>query len=267
MEVERVNQKKRYKLKVAYDGTEYAGFQIQPNAPTIQGEIEQALHTMTKGKAIRIHGAGRTDAGVHAKGQVVHFDFPGAIPAENMKKALNALTSDAIAILETEIVDDRFHSRYLAKGKMYQYHVDNRMVADPLKRLYAYHHPYTMNVEKINRALKGIEGTHDFTSFSSIHSEVENKVRTIVEASVEVDEKQEDWIFTFRGDGFLYNMIRIFMGTLLEVGDGRREPEEMGMILRARDRELAGPTLNAKGLCMVEVYYDEQELNNPRNKL
>lgn len=262
-----MNDQVRYKLVVAYDGTNYAGFQIQPNARTIQGEIEKALHTMTKGQTIRIHGAGRTDAGVHAKAQVIHFDFPNVIPAENMKKALNALTSDAIAFLEAEIVDENFHSRYSAKGKMYQYHIDNRKVADPLRRLYAYHHRYSMDLANIKKALSYIEGTHDFTSFSSIHTEVENKVRTITEASVEVDEEQKDWVFTFRGNGFLYNMIRILMGTLLEIGDGRKNPEEIVKILEAKNREEAGPTLSSKGLCMVRVYYDEEELKKPRNKL
>lgn len=252
----------RYKGIIAYDGTAYAGFQVQPqpHVQTIQGEIEEALRTMTKGEKVRIHGAGRTDAGVHAKGQVVHFDYPGHLPAQAIQKGLNALTSDAIVFWDVSIVDTDFHSRFLARGKKYQYRVDTSDLADPLKRLYTYHHRHSMELDRVKEALTYFEGTHDFTSFTSIHSTVENKVRTIVEASVVANDNENEWIFTFRGSGFLYHMIRIMMGTLLEVGDGRREAKDISRILRARNREQAGITLHPKGLCMVEVYYDEESL-------
>jgi tRNA pseudouridine38-40 synthase len=255
----------RYKMVVAYDGTDYAGFQVQKNGRTVQGEIEKALQTMSKGEFIRIHGAGRTDAGVHAKGQVIHFDYPGEIAAEGMQKALNALTDKEIAIVDAEVVDESFHARFLAKGKKYQYRIDNRKVANPLTRRYMYHHRYPMKIKETKEALSYLVGTHDFTSFTSVHSEVEDKVRTIVEASVDVDEEENEWVFTFVGDGFLYNMIRIIMGTIVEVADGRRKAEEIPLILEAKDREKAGITLNPEGLCMMEVYYDEEALHHKEN--
>lgn len=252
----------RYKLTIAYDGTDYAGFQVQPNAETVQGEIETALYTMTKDTFIRIHGAGRTDAGVHAQGQVIHYDYPKELPAEGMKKALNALTSDAIAVKKAEIVSDTFHSRFLATGKKYQYRVDNKEVANPLQRHFTYHHPYKMDRKRVEQALQYFVGTHDFTSFTSAQSEIEDKVRTIHEASVQVDEETNEWTFTFRGTGFLYNMVRIIMGTLIEIADGRREPDDIPAILEAKDREKAGITLAPQGLCMVEVSYDRPEEAN-----
>lgn len=249
----------RYKMKIAYDGTEYAGFQVQPNAKTVQGEIEKALNKLSKGIFIRIHGAGRTDAGVHAKGQIIHFDYPKKLPAQGLLKGLNTLTPDSISVLESEIVDNTFHARYLAKGKKYQYRVDNNTIENPFTRFYAYHHRYKMDVKRTQKALSLLEGTHDFTSFASTHSDKEDKVRTIYEASVSIDEKTNEWVFTFRGNGFLYNMIRVIMGTVLQVADGRRPVEDIIKILEKKDRNAAGPTLSPKGLCMVEVYYSNEE--------
>lgn len=248
----------RYKMILAYDGTDFAGFQVQPNVQTVQGEIEKALEKISKGTFIRIHGAGRTDSGVHAKGQVIHFDYPQKLATGGLLRALNALTPDSIAILEADIVDDSFHSRYLSKGKMYQYRIDNNNVENPFTRFFSYHHRYKMDLERTKEALSYFEGTHDFTSFASTHSDKEDKVRTIYESSVELDEKNNIWIFTFRGNGFLYNMIRVIMGTVVQVADGRRPPEDIPRILAAKDRNAAGPTLSAKGLCMMEVYYEEQ---------
>lgn len=247
----------RYKMKLAYDGTHFSGFQVQPNKRTVQGEIEKALSKMSKGNFIRIKGAGRTDAGVHAKGQIIHFDYPKQIPADGMLRALNTLGPEDIVFLESKIVDDSFHSQYLAKGKMYQYRVDNHQLKNPFTRLYTHHHPFEMDLNRTQKALAFLEGTHDFTSFASAHSDKEDKTRTIYEASVMIDEKTMEWIFTFRGNGFLYNMIRIIMGTILQIADGRREPEEIEQMLKAKDRAAAGPTAAPHGLCMVEVYYDE----------
>lgn len=248
----------RYRLKLAYDGTNFSGFQVQPNKRTVQGEIEKALNTMSKGTFIRIKGAGRTDAGVHARGQVIHFDYPKAIPADGMLRALNALSPDDIVVYESDIVNDQFHSQYLAKGKTYQYRVDNHKLEDPFTRLYAHHHPFEMDLKRTKQALKYLEGTHDFTSFASAQSNKEDKTRTIYEASVEIDERTEEWVFTFRGNGFLYNMIRIIVGTVLQVADGRRPVEDIPNILEAKDRTVAGPTVAPKGLCMMEVYYSEK---------
>lgn len=251
----------RYKMKLAYDGTAFSGFQIQPNKRTVQGEIEKALSKMAKGDFIRIKGAGRTDAGVHARGQMIHFDYPKYIPAEGMLRAMNTLGPEDIVFLNSEIVDQTFHSQYLATGKIYQYRVDNHQLKDPFTRLYAHHHPFEMDLKRTQKALAVLEGTHDFTSFASAHSDKEDKTRTIYEASVMIDEKTEEWIFTFRGNGFLYNMIRIIMGTILQIADGRRPLEDIKRILEAKDRTAAGPTASPKGLCMMEVLYDEHTLD------
>ncbi len=246
----------RYKMKLAYDGTQFSGFQVQPNKRTVQGEIEKALSKMSKGSFIRIKGAGRTDAGVHAKGQVIHFDYPTRIPADGMLRALNTLGPEDIVFLESEIVEDSFHAQYLAKGKTYQYRVDTNKLKNPFTRNYALHHPFEMDAERTRQALSYLEGTHDFTSFASAHSDKEDKTRTIYEASLKIDEQTNEWTFTFRGNGFLYNMIRIIMGTVLQVADGRREPEEIQQMLEAKDRTSAGPTAAPHGLCMMEVYYE-----------
>jgi len=249
----------RYKFRISYDGTGFAGFQVQPNQRTVQGDIEAALLKMTKGQFIRIHGAGRTDAGVHAKGQTIHFDYPKRLPADAMQRALNTLTSDEIAFWEPEIVSEDFHSQYRAQAKTYQYRVNNSAVENPFTRLYAYHHPYHMDLERIQEALRYLEGTHDFTSFSSVDTDKVNKVRTIYEASCRYEAATEEFVFTFRGNGFLYNMIRIIMGTLLQVGDGRRPADDIPKILAAKDREKGGPTASPRGLCLMEVFYEKTE--------
>ncbi|WP_027108729.1 tRNA pseudouridine(38-40) synthase TruA [Lacticigenium naphthae] len=245
----------RYKFLLSYDGTEFSGFQFQPDRYTIQGEIEAALMKMTKGIFVRIHGAGRTDAGVHARAQVIHFDYPQYLAVDAMQRALNTLTSDALAFFAGEIVDPSFHARFCAKGKQYVYRVDNSLVANPFTQRYTHHHPYQMDKEQVDKALSYFVGEHDFTTFSSTRAETDNRVRTIYEAKCRIDEDTNEWIFTFRGNGFLYNMIRIIMGTVLQVSDGRRPLEDIPRILEAKDRNLAGPTGSPKGLRMEEVYY------------
>jgi len=248
----------RYKMTVSYDGTNYSGFQVQDNAKTIQGEIEKALKKIAKGRMIRIHGAGRTDAGVHAKAQVIHFDFPFHIPAPGLLKGINTDLPADIRVIEAEIVDLSFHSRYLAKGKTYEYRITNTKIQNPFKRLYTLHHSHRMDINRVREALTFFEGTHDFTSFTSVKTDKESKVRTIYEASVKLEEDTNEWIFVFKGNGFLYNMIRIIMGTILQVADGRKAVLDIPKIIEAKDREEAGPTVGARGLCMVEVYYDKQ---------
>ena len=253
-------KKTRYKVTVAYDGTHFSGYQVQPNARTVQGELEKALIKIAKGETIRVHGAGRTDAGVHARGQVIHFDLPFYIHPKGLLTGLNTSTPEDVTIVDVEEAEADFHARYLAKGKMYTYRVDNSRFANPFKRLYAYHHRYPMERKRVEKALKHMEGTHDFTSFASTHSDKEDKVRTIYQASVSVDEETNEWLFTFVGNGFLYNMIRILMGTLLEVADGRREADDIPHVIEAKDREAAGTTLSPVGLCMEKVYYEDQEM-------
>lgn len=245
----------RYKMHLSYDGADFAGFQVQPNQRTIQGEIEKALQRMSKGEFIRIHGAGRTDAGVHAKGQVIHFDYPACLPADAMQRALNTLVTDEIVFWHSEIASNDFHAQYHAERKTYEYRVYNADLRDPFKRNRALLHPYPMDKEAMEEALAFLEGTHDFTSFSSAKTDKENKIRTIYEASVRYEAAEKEWVFTFSGDGFLYNMIRIIIGTVLPIADGRKKPQDMKRILEAKDRQSGGPTASPKGLCLVQVVY------------
>lgn len=255
----------RYKATVAYDGTDFFGFQVQPNVRTVQGEIEKALMKINKNIPVRIHPSGRTDAGVHAVGMVFHFDFPASIPTEGIFKGMSVLLPADISIIQLKAAADDFHARYQALGKTYTYRVDNNRIRSPFNRNFVLHHPYKMDVEKAQEALNVIVGTHDFTSFCSVKTDVEDKVRTIYEASVKVDADTNEWVFTFTGDGFLYNMIRIIMGTVLEIADGRKEVTAMAEILAGRNREKAGKTIAAKGLRLEGVYYTQNELNEALN--
>ncbi|MGX7245496.1 tRNA pseudouridine(38-40) synthase TruA [Enterococcus quebecensis] len=246
----------RYKAIIAYDGTNFNGFQAQPNGRTVQEEIEKTLRKMNNGKTITIFGSGRTDAGVHAAGQVIHFDYPQTRELEKMRYALDTQTPEDIAVKSVEIVSDEFHARYHVIEKTYQFRVDIGKPRSPFKRFYASYFPYPIDEEKIRRALSDLLGTHDFTSFCASGTEIEDKVRTIHEASLEVNEAGDELIFTFRGDGFLYKMIRILVGTLLKMGNGRMDETMIPEILAAKDRNLAGPTAHPEGLYLVEVKYE-----------
>ena len=211
----------RYKAIIAYDGTNFNGFQKQPNGRTVQEEIEKTLTKMANGKEITVFGSGRTDAGVHAMDQVIHFDYPEERPLERMRFALDTLSPEDIAVKEVAIVSEDFHARYLVKEKTYQFRVDIGKPRSPFRRHYASYFPYPIDVEKIQRALPDLLGTHDFTSFCASGSSIEDKVRTIYEAKMEVNETGDELLFTFRGSGFLYKMISILVGTLLKIGNGR----------------------------------------------
>lgn len=249
----------RYKATIAYDGTDFSGFQIQPNARTVQGEIEKSLKIIHKKTPVRIHPAGRTDSGVHAQAMVFHFDFPKTIPQEGVFKALNVLTPSDITLNKLERVTDAYHARYHAIKKTYTFRIDNNLLPTPFTRNFVYHHPYKLDRERAEEALEYLVGKHDFTSFCSAKTDKENKVRTIYKASVEVNEKTKEWIFTFMGDGFLYHMIRIIMGTLIPIADGRSEPICMKQILEAKDREAAGQTISPNGLWLEKIYYEMDE--------
>lgn len=246
----------RYKAIIAYDGTNFNGFQTQPNGRTVQEEFEKTLKKINNGKTITIFGSGRTDAGVHAAGQVVHFDYPQTRDLEKMRFALDTQTPEDIAVKRVEIVPEDFHARYHVIEKTYQFRVDIGKPRSPFKRFYASYFPYPIDAEKIRRALSDLLGTHDFTSFCASGTEIEDKVRTIHEASLEVNEAGDELIFTFRGDGFLYKMIRILVGTLLKIGNGRMDETKIPEILAAKDRNLAGPTAHPEGLYLVEVNYE-----------
>lgn len=246
---------RRLKCRVAYDGTDFSGFQVQPEQVTIQGEIEAALQRIT-GETIQIAGSGRTDAGVHARGQVFHFDTRSGIPIEKWAFVLNNQFPDSIVILSVEEASRDFHARFDAKAKEYRYCIDNGPVANVFRHRYADHIRSPLDLEAMRQAARHLVGTHDFTSFCSAKTFVEDKVRTVYDLRVEAA-GDEVWVIC-RGNGFLYNMVRIIVGTLVEVGQGKRQPDELLSILQGRDRELAGKTAPAKGLTMWEVFYEDE---------
>lgn len=245
----------RYKAIIAYDGTNFNGFQRQETGRTVQGELEKTIQKMANGQFIEVHGSGRTDARVHAVGQVIHFDYPQERPLERMRFALDTQSPEDIAVKSVEIVDDTFHARYLVQEKTYQFRLNIGKPRSPFLRHYASYYPYSLDLEKIRRALTDFLGTHDFTSFCASGSSVEDKVRTIYEATVE-QVADDELVFTFRGNGFLYKMIRIMMGTLLKIGNGRMPADSIPAIIEAKNRDLAGPTAHPEGLYLMKVSYE-----------
>ncbi len=240
------------KLILEYDGTEYAGWQRQDNAVTVQQVLEEALHRLT-GEDISVIASSRTDSGVHARGQTVNFHTSSRIPPEKYSFALNALLPPDIRVVSSERVPDDFHSRYWAKGKKYKY----CMVVGPHgtaigHRYYAHITP-PLDIEAMERSCRHFIGTHDFAAFRSTGSPVKSTVRTIFEAELERDGRY--LYFIVKGDGFLYNMVRIMAGTLIYVGKGKIKPDEIPDILLSRDRKRAGITAPAHGLFLEEVYY------------
>lgn len=245
--------RRKIKLTISYDGTGYGGFQIQPNAPTIQQHLEEAISNVAQ-EQIKIIGSGRTDAGVHARGQVIHFESGCSIPPERWPLALNRLLPADIVVVSAEEVPDSFHARFDVKAKTYQYLIYNAPIKDVFLRQYSWHVPQPLDDDLMDEASRYLSGRHDFTSFCSPKTEITDRVREISRA--DVSRSGQLIRLTFRGNGFLYNMVRIITGTLVEIGLKKRSPEEIKEILAARDREHAGPTAPPQGLCLWEVSYD-----------
>ncbi|WP_168123592.1 tRNA pseudouridine(38-40) synthase TruA [Paenibacillus sp. HB172176] len=238
--------------KVSYDGSEFNGFQSQPYGRTVQGEIEKALEHLTN-ESIIILGSGRTDAGVHARGQVFNFHTESTIPTERWAIALNTRLPKDIVILDAWDVPEAFHSRKSAKRKTYCYTIDRGKFPDVFGRQYRFHHPTPLRVEEMREGLKHLVGEHDFTSYTSIHSTKASHIRTIYEARLEEEGPFLHLVVT--GNGFLYNMVRVIMGTLLWVGEGKLLADDMLRILDGKSRALAGPTAMAHGLTLMDVEY------------
>ncbi|MDR1521788.1 MAG: tRNA pseudouridine(38-40) synthase TruA [Streptococcaceae bacterium] len=243
----------RYKAIIAYDGTLFAGFQRQPKVRTIQKELEKVLTKINNGQKIKIHGAGRTDKGVHALNQVIHFDFPRQYCKEKMRFALDTKTPNDIAIKSIKIVPNNWHARFVLHEKTYEFHVQILKPRNPFKRKYTTYFPYPIELARIKTAIKFLEGFHDFTGFTASNSKTQKKSRTIYEASVK--QINDELIFTFRGNGFLYKQIRIMVGTLLKIGNSRMELTQILKILNEKKRSLAGPTAHPEGLFLKKVRY------------
>lgn len=241
------------KLTIEYDGKCYNGWQKQPNKLNIQGEIERAIYNITK-EEVDLIGSGRTDAGVHALGQVANFKTNSQISIEKLPLAINSQLKNSIVIKEAEEVNERFHSRYNAKRKTYRYIINNSKCGTAIYRNLEYSYPFKLDAEKMKQASKYFEGEHDFKAFKSSGTSSKNSVRTIYKAIVK--QEGEKIIIELTGNGFLYNMVRIIAGTLLDVGLGKIQPEEIPEMIESKDRQRAGKTLPAHGLYLVEVKYD-----------
>ncbi len=240
------------KLVIEYDGKSFNGWQKQPNKLNIQGEIEKAIGEIT-GEEIELIASGRTDAGVHSLGQVANFKTNSKIDIEKFPYAINSKLKKSIVIKSAEEVPERFHSRYSVHSKTYRYTINNSKFGTALYRDMEYHFPIKLDENKMQEAAKYFEGEHDFKAFKASGTSSKSSVRIIYKAVVK---RQDDRvIIEITGNGFLYNMVRIIAGTLVDVGIGKIEPEEIKNIIEEKDRKKAGKTLPARGLCLLEVQY------------
>lgn len=240
---------KRVMLTVAYDGTNYCGWQIQPNGNTIEGELNKHLSELL-GEEIKVSGASRTDTGVHALCNLAVFDTHARMPGEKISYALNQRLPQDIRIQKSQEVERDFHPRFVQTKKTYEYRIYNSRFPNPVERLYSHFTYVPLNVEHMKEAAKFFVGEHDFKSFCAKGTQVESTVRTVYECTVEKQEKMIS--IKVSGNGFLYNMVRIIAGTLMEVGMGSKKPDEIPAILEEKDRAAAGPTAPAKGLTLVQ---------------
>lgn len=244
---------RNYKMTIAYDGTRYQGWQRQSNTEeTIQGILERVIHDVI-GYPVTIDGSGRTDGGVHAYGQVANVKLSGKVEKDTFRDALNARLPEDIRVRSVELVRNGFHSRYSAKAKRYEYVVDIREKPDVFTRKYCYHVTEPLDVTAMRKAASFLTGTHDFGGFTDKKDE-KSTVRTIYQIGIE--EEKGKLRFSFYGNGFMYHMVRILTGTLLEVGSGKKHPEDVKKILRTKERKEAGFLVSAMGLCLKEVIYE-----------
>jgi tRNA pseudouridine38-40 synthase len=246
------------KLTLSYDGSDFSGWQVQPDASTIQGTLASAIGRLT-GENVLPQGSGRTDAGVHALAQVATFSTASPIPIENFLKALNDILPPSIRILEVKEVPADFHARKSARAKTYRYRICRAAICSPFLARYVWHFPYPLDENAMSDAAAAIVGEHDFTSFAAVdpdrgqeNNEVSN-VRTIFSSRFE--RQNDEFVYTVRGSGFLHHMVRNLLGTLILVGKGTLQPQDIASILAARNRSAAGATAPASGLFLVSVEY------------
>lgn len=241
------------KITIEYDGTRYNGWQSQKNGTGIQEILTNAIHQVCS-DVDKINGAGRTDAGVHALGQTANFLTESKVPIKKMATAINVYLPKDIVVRSAEEVNKDFHSRYSAKGKKYMYVVNNSDTRSALDFYREYHFNYELDYKSMKKAAEIFEGTHDFRGFMASGSSVKDTIRTI--SKIQIKKKDDGRIiFNFTGDGFLYNMVRILVGTLLDVGLGKIKVEDLQELILSKDRKKAGKTVPAQGLYLVEVYY------------
>jgi tRNA pseudouridine38-40 synthase len=251
---------RNFKLILAYDGSEFAGWQVQPDAVTIQGTLASAIGRLT-GEKVLPQGSGRTDAGVHALAQVASFAIKSAIPAENLIKALNDTLPPSIRVLEASEAPPEFHARKSARSKTYRYRIFRGPICPPFLARYVWHYPYLLDEESVRQTAEIVVGEHDFTSFAAVDpekgeeqtAEVPSNVRQIFSSSWE--RRADELVYTVRGSGFLHHMVRNLVGTFILVGKRTLKPEDIRRILKARDRSAAGATAPANGLYLVSVEY------------
>jgi tRNA pseudouridine38-40 synthase len=250
-----------FKLTIAYDGTDFHGWQIQAKKPTIQGEIVEVLRRLTQEHVV-LHGTGRTDAGVHALGQVGSFRTQSHLSAQEFQRALNALLPPAIRIVRAEEVGPDFNARWSARGKLYRYRLYRGKVVPPMIWRYVLHYPFPLDEDAMRDAAARFVGVHDFASFgASTGSEDDDKERStereIYSAELVRTPDNEELVFTVRGRSFLRYMVRKMVGTLLDVGRGKLSPADIDRLYELRDRSKSGPTVPSQGLVMVEVQHEE----------
>lgn len=241
------------RLRLAYDGTDFAGWQVQPRRRTVQGSLESALSRILD-RPVRVAGSGRTDAGVHARGQVASAEVDTGLSEERLRLGLNALLPEDLRLLDLAFEEPGFHARRSATAKEYRYEIAQGEVLSPFLARYRWHYRRLLDEEAMNRAAALLLGRHDFSSFVSTGGQAENHRREIRLALFRRTEAG-DLVFRVEADGFLYRMVRNLVGTLVEIGRGRRPPEEMAALVAARDRRLAGPTAPARGLFLERVSY------------
>jgi tRNA pseudouridine38-40 synthase len=250
-----------FKLTIAYDGTDFHGWQIQSNRPTIQGEIVSVLRRITQDATV-VHGAGRTDAGVHALGQVGSFRTKSPLSASEFQRALNALLPPTIRIMKAEEVGPDFHARWSARRKIYCYRLYRGKIVPPTLWRYVLHYPFPLDEDAMRDAAARFVGLHDFTSFAaSTGSEEDDKERStereIYSTELARSSDNEELVFTVRGRSFLRYMVRKMVGTLLDVGRSKLKPEDIDRLYELKDRSQSGPTVPAQGLCMVSVEHEQ----------
>ncbi|HWP44863.1 MAG TPA: tRNA pseudouridine(38-40) synthase TruA [Blastocatellia bacterium] len=240
------------KITIQYDGTDYNGWQIQAAGRTIQGEITRALSLLDR-RQVSVHGAGRTDAGVHAEGQVASFLLERDFDEVELRDAINGNLDRDIRVFDVQFVEDYFNARLSARRKVYRYRIWNADVLSPFVRRYVYHHRGPLDLEAMRAAASALLGRHDFSAFTVTRSEAADHVRTL--ERLDISREGSVVSITAVADGFLRYMVRTVVGTLIEIGRGRRRADEMGAILASRDRNMAGPTASAAGLTLVRVDY------------